>query len=168
MKIAIVYATKTGTTAQAAGQLADALMSRGFEIALYDLARTRPDLAAADAVALGGSVRMGQWRRRAKRFARAHEAELLQKPLALFLCRMDTDDPRVLLKAQAGEKLTEHAVYAGCLGGMMDLEKLKGFDRFIMKMVQKSEESKGMTAAPGISQEGVNACADALQGALSP
>ena len=165
MKIAIAYATKTGTAQQAAQQLAQALEARGFETALFNLANHKPDLNA-DAFVLGGSIRIGRWHRAARAFATQNEALLLTKPLALFACRCGTDDLPTFFAAQVGQALVSHAVYADCLGGAMDIEKQKGFDKFIVNMINKSSTSQTM-AMPGIIPENVAACADALAKALA-
>ena len=53
MKVAILYATKTGTAEKAAKRLAELFTARGAEATVTNLAEGRPDFAAADAVALG-------------------------------------------------------------------------------------------------------------------
>ncbi|MCE5344350.1 MAG: flavodoxin domain-containing protein [Eubacteriales bacterium] len=166
MKITIAYATKTGTSAQAARQLADILTARGYEAAAYDLAAGKPDMTA-DAFVLGGSIRMGRWHGRARRFARANEAALLRKPLALFACRCGKEDLRTLFAKQIGEKLVAHAVFVDGFGGDMLLEKQKGLDRFFVKMALKSGENGEMSTG-GVDEQNMNACADALIRALVP
>lgn len=165
MKITIAYATKTGTTAKAAAALAQALEARGFETKAFDLATQKPDMHA-DAFVLGGSIRIGQWRKAARAFARANETALLAKPLALFVCRCGQEALPTLLAAQIGQPLVAHAAWTGCLGGEMDLAQQKGFDRWIVRMIQKSEAGNTM-ATPGIVDENVAACADALAAALN-
>jgi len=164
MRISIAYATKTGTTEQAAAQLAEALRARGCDVTVTNLAKARPDLTA-DAFALGGSVRMGRWNRRARWFAKRNTVKLLQKPLALFACRCGQDDLRAMFAAQVGEPLTDHAVFADCLGGTMELSRQKGLDRYVVQMIQKSDAAAKMVT-PGILTESVENCANALVGAL--
>jgi menaquinone-dependent protoporphyrinogen IX oxidase len=165
MKITIAYATKTGTTAQAARMLAAALTAHGHQAALYDLATDKPDMNA-DAFVLGGSIRMGRWHGRARHFARANEAALLGKPLALYACRCGKDDLRTLFSAQIGEKLVSHAAVIDGLGGEMRLEKQKGLDHFFTKMALKAENN-GETNTDGINAQSVNAFADAFAAALA-
>ena len=167
MKIAIVYATKSGITAKAARALNDALVSRGFEPLLFDLAAGKPQISAFDAVALGASIRMGQWRRKARRFAKKNRETLLAKPLALFACRFGSDELRALLAKQADAELAAHAVFADSLGGLMDPETLHGFEKRIAQSIIKGDQT-GQARGPGILAEQVNACADALAGALRP
>ncbi len=165
MKIAIAYATKTGTTREAAQKLAELLQARGFTIQLCNLADTKPD-ADADAVALGGSIRAGHWHTLAVQYAKQNEATLLGKPLALFACRCGKEEMRPLLAGQIGEKLVSHAVYVDGFGGVMELAKQKGFERFIVNMILKHDKS-GNGAGPGILDENILACADALTRGLA-
>jgi len=165
VKIAIAYATKSGTAELAAQALARALTNLGHEAECFDLRRGLP-VAHADAWVLGGSVRMGRLHQLARRFARSREAELLNKPLALYVCRCGNDPVPALLAGQLGQKLADHAVYAGCLGGMLDPERQKGLARMLVRMMLKSGDASGMYA-PGIVAEQVDACAQALNGAMN-
>lgn len=164
MHIAVLYATKTGTARKAAQALQAALEARGATVTLCDLAKQTPDLSA-DAVALGGSIRIGMWHRKARNFAKRNEAALRAKPLALFAVRCGRDPLRPLLEKQIGQPLCMHAVFADSLGGELELCKQHGLDRFMVRMIQKSPASAEMDT-PGILPERVDACADALLAAL--
>ena len=164
MKITIAYAGKTGTTQQAAAELAQLLTARGATVALCNLATQKPDLTA-DAFAVGGSVRIGRWHRRSVAFVNKNIAGLLAKPLALFACRCGQDDLRVLLAKQLGDEIVSHAVYVDRLGGAMEPAKQKGFDHFVVRMIQKSDPTTTNLDAPGMLTEHIAACADALMGA---
>ena len=165
MKIGILYASKTGTTAKAAHRLAALLRERGLHAEAVDLsAQTPPE--ALDAVALGGSIRMGRWHRRALRYAKTQEATLLQKPLALFACRCGKEDLRKTFAAQIGQALTDHAVFLDGVGGEMLLENQKGLDRFVVKMVQKNNNRDAIQAT-GLLEDRLTACADALKQELA-
>ena len=161
MKIAVVYATKTGTTEKAAQRLAQLLSARGAQPTLYNLKTANPDLAAADAVALGGSVRMGRLHKLAAAFAKKHETELLKKPLALFIFRMGKDDLHLLLSTQIGAALVAHSGFADGVGGEMELKNQRGLDRFVVRMIQKSGKNEDF-ATDGLSEAALAACANAL------
>ncbi len=163
MKIAVVYATKTGTTREAARRLCEALAARGAETALCELGRDKP-CWTADACAVGGSVRMGQWHKLARAFAKENETALLSKPAAFFACRCGADDTRALLAPQLGEKLAAASVWTDSVGGEMDISKQKGFDRFVAKMVAKSPAGEGMSVN-ALDDARIAALADALTGA---
>jgi len=161
MKITVAYAGKTGTTQQAATELAQLLTARGATVTLCNLANQKPDVTA-DAFAVGGSVRIGHWHKRSVAFVKANEATLLAKPLALFACRCGQDDLRVLLAKQLGNALVVHALYVDRLGGTMELANQKGFDRFVVRMIQKSDPATTNLDAPGMLTKHIAACADAL------
>lgn len=161
MKVAVLYASKSGTTEQAAHLLAQELEHMGMDARLYDLRRPTP-APDADAVALGSCVRMGRLHRAARAYARAHQAELLAKPLALFVCRLGQDDTAPLIEAQLGQALVRHAEYADTVGGMLDFDRLRGLEKLIMKAATKD----GAPAMPGVMLGEVRGCAQALARAL--
>lgn len=161
MKVAILYASKSGTTDTAAHVLAQEIERLGMDARLYDLNRPTP-APNADAVALGSCVRMGRLHRAALAYARAHKAELLAKPLALFVCRLGQDDTAPLLAAQLGQALAHHAVYADTLGGDLDFNRLHGLEKLIMKAAAKD----GLPALPGVMRGEARLCAQALAKAL--
>lgn len=130
MRIAILYATKTGTAAKAAQKLAEQFTARGDEATVTNLAEGRPDLAAADAV-------------------------------ALYACRCGSDDVRQMLGKQIGEPLVTHAVFVDGVGGELNLEAQKGFDRFVVRQILKSGKAGEMKAS-GLQDDRLNALADAL------
>ena len=164
MKILIAYSTKTGSTRNAAAMLADALRQKGADVDLQDLsAVTAPP--KADAVIVGGSVRMNQWNKLSRRYAAANEQVLLQKPVAFFACRCGQDDTRALLAPQLGEALANAAVGIVSLGGEMDIQKQHGFDRMVVKLVSKNPDA-GMKPA-GILPDAVASLADTVWDAVN-
>ncbi|MDD3409239.1 MAG: flavodoxin domain-containing protein [Eubacteriales bacterium] len=159
MKIAVIFATKSGTTRTAAQKLCEALQKRGAQTELCELPLGA--LPQADAYAVGGSLRMASWHKLTRAFVKAHEATLLQKPLALFVCRCGQDDTRALLKTQVSEALLSHARWADSVGGELDMSKQKGLDRFVASVVSKNDKSGAMQST-GVLPERLEALADAL------
>ena len=67
MNAAVIYSSKTGTSARCAARLAEHL-----EADLLEISGDFPDIAAYDAVLLGGGVRMGRLPRPLRRWTALH------------------------------------------------------------------------------------------------
>jgi len=67
MKTLIAYQTKGGATRTYAEAIAQSLKSNGFEVDLYDLKNTKPDITKYQLVIVGAGVRMfivyGRWKK---------------------------------------------------------------------------------------------------------
>ncbi len=148
MRTLIVYAGKTGATRACAEELA--LKVR--DAICCDLTRETPAPTGYDRVALGGSVRMGMVHAKARAYAKQYAQVLANKKLALFVCSCDLEPEHVKAYfAQAyPAELLEKAVFADSLGGEMDIEKQRGLDRFVVKMIRKSQNAMQV---PGIQSE---------------
>ena len=159
MKVLIAYAGKTGTCAACAQKLAQ--LVPGAEV--FDLSKQQPDPAHYDVIVLGASVRIRMINRLALRFAKENQTMLDGKPLAIYLtsCDIREDSVKDYFAKSELSLLSKKAFYADSLGGLMELDKQKGFDRFIVKMISKSKDHP-MTV-PGIQQDRVSALAEAIK-----
>ena len=166
MKLLVVYAGKTGTTEKAAALLGKKLVMLNADVDVYDLCNDTPSPKGYDGVAVGGSIRMGMLHAKAKRFLVVNEEKLLPLPFGVFCCRCGTDDTRALLAKSVPEKLLARAADAASFGGEMDINTLRGFDRFVAKMVSKSD-SAGTFHSGGIQDARIDAFAKALVSAAS-
>lgn len=158
MKILIAYAGKTGTCEECAKKL-EALLD-GAEAC--DLNATQPDPAAYDAIVLGASVRMGMINGKALRFAKENQPMLEGKPLAIYLTSADIREESVkgYFAKSSLSMLSQKAVYANSLGGKLDMDKQKGLDRFLVRMIMKSKNHS--MSVPGIQDDRIKALADAM------
>ncbi len=142
MNTLIVYATQYGFTADCAASLKQQLNG---EVTLIDLAKlTAPNLADYDAVAVGGSIYMGKVQSQVSAFCTAHESELLQKPLGLFLCCGLPQNLEQTMAASFPESLRKHAKTSGCFGGELRTNRMKPMHKFIANMMQKAGAKDGM------------------------
>lgn len=134
MKILVAYATKHGSTRSVAERLA-----RDLGAELLDLGTPEgavKSLSGFDAVVLGAPSYMGMWNKAAVRWAKAREAELSGKRLALF----ETGTAKGELSSRAAlPSLAGHASPVAKLGGAISWKGLSGFERLIVKMVAKKE-----------------------------
>ncbi|MEG2252255.1 MAG: flavodoxin domain-containing protein, partial [Clostridia bacterium] len=94
MNVLVAYASKTGTTQRAAAKLAERIAQSGAKAELVNLNTAAPDCAAYDAVAIGGSIRMGLLHHSAKKYIAANVDKLQSLPVGFFCCRCGKDDPR--------------------------------------------------------------------------
>ena len=83
MKIAVVYASKHGSTREIAERIAAVLRVEGQEADAFSAGEAE-ELDRYHAVVLGSAVYMGRWRPEAWRFVRRHRDRLAAVPLWLF------------------------------------------------------------------------------------
>jgi menaquinone-dependent protoporphyrinogen oxidase len=142
MKTLVVYDTKHGATEEVAERIAKAIRDRGAEAEILDLrkkAAEKVPLEGFSTVALGGPFYMGRWSRRASAFATAREAELKGKLFAFFSLGTDEKLGIAAAKAALPPSLAAKARSAH-FGGRVDIAKLGGFERFIVRMVSGKAE----------------------------
>jgi len=164
MKLLIAYAGKTGGSADMCALLASLLPSHAATVC--DLSKTDPVLGDYDYIVFGGAVRFSKLCRPARRFLRAHEAEIAALPHTLFLtCAFaDQFENYVDMIFPASVRDTaEHTVY---FGGELDPRKAGGLDRILIRAARnRILESEDRDAAlPGLLPEHVRMLADALRG----
>ena len=137
MKILIIYATKGGVSKRCAEILCEKLNSDVFDIVLCDIENGAPAPDGFDIAVIGGSIRMGSINKKLKKYLKAHTSALSEIKTALFLCCGYTEnfDDYVMLNFP---KQLEPSLGIHCFGGELKPEKLKGFDKFVVKMVRAS------------------------------
>lgn len=92
-KVLVSYITHSGTTRDVAEAVAEELAKAGCEAEAVQLDQVK-DLSAYDAIVLGAPMIIG-WHRDAIKYLKKHNAELQQKPLALFMTGMSlVDSPK--------------------------------------------------------------------------
>ena len=132
----IAYASKSGTAREAAESLATLLPSA----TLVDLAQETPRSEDFDAIIIGSGVRMGSINKLAKEFMDKNENVLLTKRFAFFITHSFTDTSDEIIDRAVSAQLRSHAVWIGPVGGLLQMERIKGLDRFIAKAATKSVE----------------------------
>ena len=95
-KIIVAYATKYGATAGIADKIGEVLNSAGYTAEVLSVEKVT-DLDSCQAIILGSSVYIGQWRKKAVKFLKRNSAVLSEKPIWLFSCGLTgKDDPEEL------------------------------------------------------------------------
>jgi len=138
--VAVIYASKHGSTREIAEGIQRVLRDRGLEAGLNSV-EDRVDLSGADAIVLGSAVYMGRWMKPAREFAGARGGELAGKPLWLFSSGPigsqpePKDDPFGIAELMAELGAKEHRVFAG----KIDKSQLGFAERAVLKAVRAEE-----------------------------
>ena len=167
MATLILYTSKYGSTVKCAEALAKKLKG---QVDVKPLTDNMPELTGYDKVVLGGSIYAGNIQKEMKAFAAKYIDTLLSKRIALFVCCMSEENAEMQIKAAFPESLVTKAVAMARLGGGFTYSTMKGFDKFIMKMVTIADAKKKGTPASKdfktdvftLSEEGLDKLANAL------
>lgn len=142
MNTLVLYATQYGYTADCAAKLKTELAG---DVTLVELGKqSAPDLGGFDAVIVGGSIYMGRVQAQIAAFCAAHEGELLQKTLGLFLCCGIPQNLKESLAASFPAGLIEKAKAVGCFGGELRTARMKPMHKLVASMMQKAGGKSGI------------------------
>lgn len=141
--ILVTYATRCGSTAGIAAEIAKTLADLGFPtdlVAMQDVASVAP----YPIVIAGSPIQGGQWLPEAFRFLRTHEADLRRKRFATFFsCMMLTLDQNkarhttLMQSFMAPVRAIVQPVTEGCFAGAFTMDKItNSMDRLGMKIHQ--------------------------------
>lgn len=135
MRTLIVYASKTGTTERCAGILGQNLK----DVTIINLTATQnEDINKYDLIIIGSPIRMGMIDKKVKDFISKNSKLLKNKKVAYFICCGFSENWKQYYEQNFPKELLDNAITYESFGGEMNLEKQKGFDRFIVKMVSKN------------------------------
>ncbi len=160
MKVLIAYSSKYGTVKECVRRLQDALHTLSYTA--VDLEQEQPDLSQYDIVLLGTSVYFGKERKAMRAFVKAHEAELVQKPLGLFFCcglAHEHDYYRGRLFSPALRNAAFGIFY---FGGVLKVAKPSFADRLYLHSMRSSileseiEDGEYTPSLPGILPEEID------------
>ncbi len=157
MKTAICYATKNGTTKECAEMLKKQLP----DAILCNIETDKADLSKYECIVVGGCIRMGKLHKAAAKFIQENRTVLLEKKCAFFICNGFPDQAEAFLVQNIDKELLSHSICAASFGGKMDLDKLRGMDRFIAKAVVNSMKND-LNAVPKILPENIKQFADTV------
>lgn len=161
MKILIAYSTKTGTTEICAKLLAAELPRQ--EVEIIDLSKSTPDISNYDLAVIGGSIRMGKLDKRTFSFIESNKSSLMSGNAAYFICNGFNDETDNYFKKCFPKGVIEASILHETFGGEMKLDKQKGLDKLIVKMILKSNEENDEFVKPGILTESISRFADAIK-----
>ena len=140
MKSAIIYATKYGSVAKAAGILKSHLKN---DVTMINLAKEKfPLLDEYDTVILGGSIYMGKIQKSLTKFVLANLPTLLKKRTGLFICAGQPEPVRTKELAEAFPvELYNHAIAKEVFGHEYNFDKINFMYKLILRKVAGVTES---------------------------
>jgi menaquinone-dependent protoporphyrinogen oxidase len=142
-EILVAYASRSGSTAEVAQAVGEALREAGGMVDVVPVKKVS-DLAPYGAVVVGSAIRVGRWLPEAVRFVQTHQEALSRMPTATFAVGMavaseDEDtrrtaeaylDPVRAIVQPAGEAL---------FAGAMDYGRLPFVTRVLIKLIGIAE-----------------------------
>ena len=131
MNTIILYATKNGSTQKAAELLAERIPGS----AVFSIDSAPANLAEYDTVVIGACIRMGRVPRSVSSFMKERGNQLFAKRVAFFINCGFVDKAEDYLKANFDHFMLKRAVCCDTFGAELDIENMKGFDKFVSKLV---------------------------------
>lgn len=138
MRTVIIYGSKSGTTEKCALKLKEEL----GKVDLINILEEKVDLQNYDNIIIGSPIRMGTLLKPIKNLLVEEKKTLLNKKLGIFLCNGFVEKTEEFIKANISEDIVNHATITISFGGELDINKLKGFDKFVTKIVSKNTDIK--------------------------
>jgi len=160
MKVLVAYCSRYGTARYCASVIAQRLTA---PVDVVDLDATRTiDIAPYGLVVIGGSVYAGDIERRIVSFCESHRDQLLQKPLAVYLCCLYQGE-RALRQLHAAypDWVLAHAFQAALPGGQLRYAELRWRDRIAVRGIAHAGED-----VQALKPEALEALATAVNGRI--
>lgn len=161
MKTLILYATRHGSTAEAARRIA-AYFS---DCDVKNIAEEHGDIAAYDCILIGSNIRMGTFDRRVRKLLLRDIAALREKRLGFFVCCCFTENAPTYFQNNVPPQLLEVAAATAALGGELDRKKLHGWDKYVANMVLKADHSRGILHTFALQNDAIADFAKKMQSA---
>lgn len=134
MKTLILYASKHGTTQKVVNALKTKLIGEVVTQNVHD--HTHLDVSTFDKVIIGGPIYNGSLESSLKIMVEAHQAEILQKKVGLFICCMyDEETSAEQFNRAFSDELLACAEADGYFGFELKLNKLNIFEKTLVKAV---------------------------------
>lgn len=134
MKTLIIYASKTGTTEKCAKQINTQLE----DSKMVNILNQDEDINRYDLIVIGTPIRMGMIDKKIKKFLISNSETLKSKKVAYFICCGFNENWKSYYEQNIPKDLLDSAIIYDTFGGEMNIQKQKGFDKFITKMVSKN------------------------------
>lgn len=142
MKVLALYTTRGGASERCVEMLKEKIGDI-CEVTLCD-ARAMTELPSPDeygALVIGGSVRFGRIDKRLKVYLKANIERINEKPSAFFFCCGFASELEDYIDTQLPKNI-EFSLGVHCFGGELKPEKLKGADKFFVKMIRSHINSQ--------------------------
>jgi menaquinone-dependent protoporphyrinogen oxidase len=140
MRTVIFYASKYGTTASVANEIAESI-TLDEEVEVLDIKKFNwdfiPDFKAVSRFVIGVPMYAGKPLKSMRKFCDTFSFKLETKPLFLFACgsEISPEKQQAELDAAFPERLRKAAFEAAFLGGAFHWKKMNFMERFIIKRI---------------------------------
>lgn len=159
MKTLILYATRHGSTAEAARRIA--LRLRDCDV--KNIASDTYHLAEYDRVLIGSPIRMGMFDRRIRKLLLKEISVLREKTTGIFVCCCFTENAQTYFQNNVPPQLLETVKATAALGGELDRQKLHGLDKYVANMVLKADHARGILHTFTLKEENIADFAKQMQ-----
>ncbi len=137
MKVLVIYSTGSGVSRRCAEMLCERIKDCS-DIKLCDInAEEPPSPEGFDVAVIGGSIRMNKLNKKLKAYMRLHAEVLGTIHTAAFICCGYTESVDDYIHYQIPRELIP-SLGVHYFGGELKPEKLKGFDKLVVKAVRSS------------------------------
>ena len=134
MNTLIIYASKTGTTEKCANKINRQLKNSK----MVNILNQDEDINRYDLIIIGTPIRMGMIDKKIKKLLISNIEALKSKKVAYFICCGFNENWKSYYEQNIPKDLLDNAIIYDTFGGEIDIQKQKGFDKFITKMVSKN------------------------------
>ncbi len=159
MKTLILYATRHGSTAEAARRIAARMPNSDVKNIKTDAFR----LADYDRILIGSYIRMGMFDRKTRALLLKEIAVLREKTLGIFVCCCFTENAQTYFQNNVPPQLLETVQATAALGGELDRKKLHGMDKYVANMVLKADHARGILHTFTLKEENIEAFVNKMQ-----
>lgn len=150
MKTLIIYATKHGSAESCSRLLKSKLTGETVVVNIKkDLV---PNLIDFDKIIIGGSIYVGKIQKEISSFCSNNLNDLKKKKLGLFICGMNKDSAETELNTAFPQELLNGAVSKECFGGEFRLSHMNMLERFIVKVISKTDKEVSMLSEESITR----------------
>lgn len=134
MKAIIVYGGKSGTTEKCAKILSEKIGNAPT----INLHEKNTNVSDYDLVIIGSNIRAGMMDGKVRKFIIKNREVLDNKKLAFYICCGFAKNKDQYFTNNFPKELLDKSIVYDTFGGEMDISKQKGFDKFVIKAVSKS------------------------------
>ena len=159
MKTLILYATRHGSTAEAARRIAARMPNCDVKNIKTDVFQ----LADYDRILIGSYIRMGMFDRKTRALLLKEIAVLREKTLGIFVCCCFTENAQTYFQNNVPPQLLETVQATAALGGELDRKKLHGMDKYVANMVLKADHARGILHTFTLKEENIEAFVNKMQ-----
>ncbi|MFX0051846.1 MAG: flavodoxin domain-containing protein [Candidatus Hodarchaeota archaeon] len=149
--ILVVYASRYGSTAEIAQEIAETLEKNEMDVELIDLKDgvKIPSLDNYDGILVGTGIRMGRWTKEALKFLKQKREILRNKSLGVFISSGEAANPNTYEKAKKkyidkillNIGINSERVMREAFGGIFDFSMNSNYNYIEKKILQRIAQS---------------------------